>query len=374
MRINILRALILIVLPMLLFCGWTADSDTSVLLQAPESGGIVYTMTPIFTWSAADANQNFTLQIALDRTFQELVVNATSIPGFTYEVPPGKLNRSSYYWRVGQGPTGRIVSWSTTWSFVVSQSAQATVGVNATLDGQAWPGNVDCTVVGMGITAPCSMVPEQYAPCPAGSYTLIYNGYGPQGATLSGISPASTQNLSEGGTIYFTLDFTRAQQQQGSISIYTTLDGSPLATGINVSLSGPYSETVYNVPTSRYNLPTGTYYVGYNYGGPNSATLSSIYPGTSQYLGNGSSISFTIKLRTGMGSTGGNYPPPVVTPYNQSYSKPVPPPPQVQPVTVNPVYAPPVSTMPVGASQPRPMPPAVQPVQPMPTGGGAGMR
>ena len=369
MRMNVLRALLLILLPVLLFCGWTAESDTTVLLQTPENGGIVYTMTPVFSWSAADTTQNFTLQIALDRSFPELVVNATNIAGFTYQVPPGMLNRSTYYWRVGQGPTGRIVSWSTTRSFTVSQSAQGTIDVSATLDGQAWSGSLDCSLVGIGITAACSMVPEQYAPRPAGPYTLIYNGYGPQGATLSSISPSSTQNLSEGGTIHFSLNFTRVQQQQGSISIYATLDGSPVSSGINVSLSGPYSETIYNVPASRYNLPTGTYYVSYNYGGPNNATLSSISPGTSQYLGNGSSISFIINLRTG------SYPPPpVATPYDQSisssYPKPVPPPPQVQPVPVNPIYAPPASTMPAGAAQPRPMPPTVQPVQPMPAGGG----
>ena len=356
----------MVLLPVLLFCGWTAESDTTVLLQGPENGAVVYTMTPTFTWSAADSNQDFTLQVALDRTYQQIVVNATSIKGFTYQVPPGKLNRSSYYWRVGQGPSGRIVSWSSTWSFTVSQSAQATVGVGATLDGKPWSGGIDCSLVGMGITAPCSMVPEQYAPVPGGTYSLIYNGYGPQGASMSGISPSPTQNLSEGGTILFTLNFTRVKAQQGSISIYATVDGSPVATSINVGLSGPYSETIYNVPTSRYNLPAGTYYVSYNYGGPVNATLGGISPGASQYLDNGGSVIFTVNLWTEPNPPGGYYPPPGGTPY-ASYPKPVPAPPQVQPLPINTVvHAPPVSTMPAGTVQPRPMPPAVQPVQPVP--------
>jgi hypothetical protein len=418
MRMDILRALILILLPVLLFCGWTADSDTTVLLQTPGNGDIVYTMTPTFSWSAANANQNFTLQVALDRSFQEIAVNATNIAGFAYQVPPGILNRSRYYWRVGQGPSGRIVSWSQIWSFTISQAASSTVQVNATLDGQTWAGGLDCSVAGAGTTGVCSRVPEQYTTRPAGNYSLIYNSGGPAGASMSNIVPSSTQQLADGGVISFTLNFISVRapvnvQAPGTIQIYAVHNGSPVSTSVNVSLSGPYSDTITFVPSTKYNMPAGNYYLNYNYGGPSYANFNSVSPGTSQYLSPGGSIVFTVQFGSPnyyyndnpydnvyYNPPGNIYYPPttvVVPPPNvivtppggypparpptggatpPSYRPPSAVPPR-PPVAAQPIAAPP-SRPPVQAtpmpSQPRPPAPSVQPVQPrpMPSGGGGG--
>jgi len=422
MRMNILRALMLMLLPVLLFCGWTADSDTTVLLQTPENGDIVYTMTPTFSWSAANTNQNFTLQVALDRSFQEIAVNATNIAGFAYQVPPGILNKSRFYWRVGQGPSGRIVSWSQIWSFTISQAASGTIQVNATLDGQNWAGGLDCSIAGVGTTSACSRVPEQYITRPAGNYSLVYNSGGPAGASLSNITPSSTQQLADGGVISFTLSFITVSapvnvQTPGTIQIYALYNGSPVSTSVNVSLSGPYSDTITFVPSTKYNMPPGNYYLSYNYGGPSYANFNSISPATSQYLSQGGSIVFTLQFGSAnyynsnypydnnyygppaMGG-GGYYPPPpvvVAPPPSGSYppSKPpyggtppggynpptppsaVPPRPPVAAQPVAPPPRPPVQATPMPApmpSQPKPPAPSVQPVQPkpMPSGGGGG--
>ena len=404
-------------LPALLF-GYAApvQADSGISLQTPQNGGIIDTLTPMLSWSSSADFDGYTLQIARDVNFQNIVVNATNLTVVIYQVQPGILNRSSYYWRVGTIKRGRASGWSDIWTFAISQAASGTIQVNATLDGQNWAGSLDCSIAGSGTTSACSRVPEQYTMRPAGSYSLVYNGGGPAGASMSNIVPSSTQQLADGGVITFTLSFNTVRapvnvQTPGTIQVYAYYNGSPVSTSVNISLSGPYSDTITFVPSTKYNMPPGNYYLSYNYGGPSYANFNSISPGTSQYLPQGGSIVFTLQFGSANyyngsynnGYYGGSYyppavvvPPPVVVvpPPSGSYpparppsggtppggyNPPTPPsavPPR-PPVAAQPISAPPprppVQVTPMPA-QPRPPAPSVQPVQPrpMPSGGGGG--
>jgi len=394
MRMDIYRLIISSLLAVLLaMCAAPAQADAGITLETPRNGGIIETLTPTFTWSSTESADSYTLQVARDVDFQDIVVNATKLNDYMYQVQPGVLNRSNYFWRVGKVVKGRTSGWSSIWTLGISQAATGTIAINATLDGQNWSGGIDCSLAGVGTTGTCSMVPEQYNTRPAGSYTVIYNSGGPAGASLSSITPSSTQSLSQGGVISFTLNFTKVRAA-GNIQIYATYDGSPISTSINASLSGPYSDTITFAPASKYSVPSGTYYLSYNYGGPSYATFSAISPSTSQWLPEGGSITFTIQLRSANyynsypdyynpPAMGGYYPPPpVVVPPPIGYPPPKPPsqppyqPPAVppggstpKPPSVN-VPPPSVSTLPAAppASYPKPVPPPpqVQPVSPPP--------
>jgi len=80
-----------------------------------------------------------------------------------------------------------------------------TIIVQATLNGTSWSGNVSYQLTGPSSFSGSS-VPSTFTSKPTGSWTLQYLSGGP-GGTPS-ISPASTQTLSAGGTITFTLNFT----------------------------------------------------------------------------------------------------------------------------------------------------------------------
>jgi hypothetical protein len=92
-------------------------------------------------------------------------------------------------------------------TFTLNFTSPSAIIVNATLNGVTWTGTVNYSISGptpisgSSVPAPAFVLP--------GSYTLIYNSGGPSGATLTSITPSATQSLAGGGTITFTLNFTR---------------------------------------------------------------------------------------------------------------------------------------------------------------------
>ena len=80
------------------------------------------------------------------------------------------------------------------------------IQVNATLDGSAWSGTVNYGLSGPQ-TISGTTAPADFQDRPQGNYTLAYSSGGPAGATLSSISPSSSQALSGGSSITFTLNF-----------------------------------------------------------------------------------------------------------------------------------------------------------------------
>jgi hypothetical protein len=82
-----------------------------------------------------------------------------------------------------------------------------TVTVNATLNGKVWTGSVNYTVIGPNGAVIGSAVSGTTKGLSAGKYTITSISKGP--GTLSSVSPSSTQTLSAGGAITFTMNFRR---------------------------------------------------------------------------------------------------------------------------------------------------------------------
>jgi hypothetical protein len=151
-------------------------------------------------------------------------------------------------------------------------AGEGTIEVKATLDGDPWPGALDYTLTpASGSPISGTDVPGSHS-ADAGTWTCSYDG-GPDGATLVDIAPSETQELSDGGTITFTLNFETEEQVDASITWESwTIDGEQVPPGhytiypptiidceYEVVINGTYCESV-NVTVSL-NLT-------YHYGGP----------------------------------------------------------------------------------------------------------
>jgi hypothetical protein len=186
--------------------------------------------------------------------------------------------------------------------FVLNYSTTKQAGkveVQATLNGQPWSGKVDFVVSG-AMDVGDFQVPRVYDHASIGKYTVSYKGGGPENATLVEISPASTQTLSQGKTVVFTLKFVE-RTSNGTIYINAVLDGKPWETAlgagaVSYSLSGPAYYSDNSIPNTYSSMPTGSYTLNYNSGGPSGATLTGISPSPNQTLKAGSAITYTLNF------------------------------------------------------------------------------
>jgi len=85
--------------------------------------------------------------------------------------------------------------------------SSGTINLNATLNGSPWNGALNFTLT-REKTYSYTTAPVILSGYPIGTYTIQYDSYGPINATLSSITPSSTQILTSGSTVTFTLNFT----------------------------------------------------------------------------------------------------------------------------------------------------------------------
>jgi len=125
-----------------------------------------------------------------------------------------------------------------------------TIEVEATLDGSPWSGALDYTLTpDAGSPISGASVPGSHN-ASAGNWTCSYDGGGPPGADFIHITPDSTQELSDGETITFTLVFVTPQPVNASIQFETwTINGTPVPPGFYIVgpgtvIDAKYSEVV----------------------------------------------------------------------------------------------------------------------------------
>ncbi len=209
---------------------------------------------------------------------------------------------------VSPGPTQVLNSGAnTTFTFIFrSGSVSGGASIIATLNGAPWSGPVNYTLSQYTINGPMEKtgysVPGAISGLSAGNIQLNYNSGGPEGATLSGITPSVQQTLGSGGMVSFTMNFVR-QQAYGTIVVHATLDGTPWQTApgsgpISYSIQGPSSNTGSTIPNSYTNQPAGSYIITYETGGPIGATFAGASPSTVQTLTANGTIIFTLNFQT----------------------------------------------------------------------------
>ena len=137
--------------------------------------------------------------------------------------------------------------------------------MNATLNGAAWSGVVNYALSGP-TTLNGTSVPADFQGKPTGSYTLSYTSGGPSGATLSSISPSSTQTLSGGGVITFTLNFVTM---------------APTATTGTCQVNGPDSALLFGTVNPNGSTTTAWFQWGTSTTYGNQTPAQDVGPGTS---------------------------------------------------------------------------------------------
>jgi hypothetical protein len=290
--------LAVILILVLSVAGCLAPSSLTVTLASPANGSTVLSLTPTFTWSGGGTAAAYRLMVASDNNFQNLALDVNNIRDVSYTVPQGKLNGgSSYYWRVLAQQGNQVSNWTSPWSFFTpggsGPSSIGTVRVSATLDGASWSGSLTYAVSGP-FSDTDNSVPWDFKSVPAGTYTVTYNYGGPQGASLTSITPQPTMELTAGGTAHFVLNF--QSQTSSSIKVQATLNGSPWSGNVAYSITGPFKDADVTVPQTFGNLPSGTYTLTYNSGGPSGAVLNSISPSPTQTLAAAGSIVYTLNF------------------------------------------------------------------------------
>jgi hypothetical protein len=266
----------------------------TVTLATPEDNSQLDTLKPNFSWNSSTPADVYNLQVATDSNFQNLVVDEGGLAQPFYATPSDVLEHGyTYYWRVNAVKGGQASNWSNAWTFQTTGAAKASITVNATLDGSPWSGTVYFSISGANSYSNNS-VPTSFDDVSTGSYTITYSSGGPEGASLSNISPSSTQSVGTGNSITFTLNFNK--HSAGVIQVNATIDGVPWSGNIDFTINGPMTDSFNNVPYSFTNMPAGNYTLTYNYGGPAGAVLYSITPTPTQFLQSSNSITYTLNF------------------------------------------------------------------------------
>jgi len=111
-------------------------------------------------------------------------------------------------WGVDNATGTRTVN---TASFTILAPTTGTIRVIATFDGKPWEGSIAIKLIAPNgwIDYLSVHVPWEQSGFMPGTWTLEFRSGGPEGGILKDITPSSTQTLSAGGTITFTLNFVK---------------------------------------------------------------------------------------------------------------------------------------------------------------------
>ena len=288
----------------LMLAGCISPAPAAVTLTSPADGSTVGSLTPTLSWSGGTADTTYKLVIAGDSNFQNTVVDAANLRLVNYTIPSGKLSGNAlYYWMVQANKGGQASNWTSARSFRTPGAVPVNTNnlrITATLNGIPWNGALNFRISGPYSDSE-NTVPWSFNTLPAGSYTVTYNFGGPQGATLSDITPAPSLQLAAGGTGYFTLNFRTPSTSRLTVS--ATLDGVDWSGNVNYSVYGPFRDINTYVSHTFIDVPAGAYTVSYNSGGPQGAVFSGISPSASQTLSAGSEIKYKLNFVSGRSST-----------------------------------------------------------------------
>ncbi len=278
-------------------------SQQSVSLSSPADGSQVISLTPTLTWGSV-AGATYRLMVASDSNFQKLVIDANNLGDSSYKIPTDELDDNTwYYWKVLVKKGNTASDWTTAWRFQTPSDMDpkdiGNVRVEATVDGKPWSGSLNYQITGP-FSDTDNSVPWNFGGVPSGMYTITYNYGGPDGATLTDITPGPSQELTGGGTIKFTLNY--QTQTNAAIKVKATINGVNWTGNLRYVISGPVQSSKTEVPKTIGNLPPGTYTLDYKTGGPSGAVLAGISPSASQHLAKGGTIEYTLNFSSSQAS------------------------------------------------------------------------
>ncbi|OGO00979.1 MAG: hypothetical protein A2Y90_06330 [Chloroflexi bacterium RBG_13_52_12] len=223
--------------------------------------------------------------------------SGTTAPQIFEEMPAGDY---SLTYQSG-GPAGAILDGITpstinlsggqSGTFTMNFITLASIDVAASLDGQPWSGNIDYSIEGPK-EATGTNAPQSYHDILLGLYTVKYNSGGPSDARFMDITPADTEDITNGENAAFTLNF----QSFNKLNVLATLNGQPWNGNVSYAVSGLKPLSGLAVSQSFSGLPPGQYSLSYISGGPANAVLSGISPAASQDVSSTGEVNFTLEF------------------------------------------------------------------------------
>jgi len=168
------------------------------------------------------------------------------------------------------------------------------IEVKATLCDAPWLGAVNYTLTGPGATAAPitgTNVTALFDNVECGNWTCSYDGGGPDGAYFVDITTSPTQEVTNGATITFTLNF-----EQCTIEVEATLCDAPWEGDVQYTLTGPGSPITGTDAPASFNVECGNWTCSYDGGGPPGAFLVDITPDPTQEVTSCGNITFTLNF------------------------------------------------------------------------------
>jgi hypothetical protein len=101
-------------------------------LLTPEDGTLAVSVAPLFLWYPIDEATSYSIQVATDRFFENIVMYEENLSEAEYQVPDGyELEEmTGYYWRVNASDEENTSYWSFKWYFITEGDIPAPVLVS----------------------------------------------------------------------------------------------------------------------------------------------------------------------------------------------------------------------------------------------------
>ncbi len=95
------------------------SAPSAINLETPNNMATEVSTSPIVSWNTITGNNSYSIEIATDDAFTNVISNASGLNGGTYNSTPLE-ELSTYYWRVRAANICGEGTWSETWSFTTA--------------------------------------------------------------------------------------------------------------------------------------------------------------------------------------------------------------------------------------------------------------
>lgn len=113
------------------------------IMDRPQDNAVDVGIQPTFEWGYINVADYYSLQVAKDSLFNDIVVDETNIPNTEYALTQRLEVEHSYFWRVSSSDEEETSEWSEPWKFTVSHFSAIEHDITgASYGGIAW-GDID---------------------------------------------------------------------------------------------------------------------------------------------------------------------------------------------------------------------------------------
>jgi hypothetical protein len=110
-------------------------APSSPVLSAPANGSAGVSLTPTLDWNDVSGASTYTVHVATDAGFSNVVINESGLTSSQYAVTSGLSNNTQYFWRVSAANAGGTSSYSSPFSFTTIVAAPSAPALSTPSNG-----------------------------------------------------------------------------------------------------------------------------------------------------------------------------------------------------------------------------------------------